>query len=472
MRPRCGAQLLEGVDRSLALVLVLAPVRHDGRQRAAAAADLGGDSSGGKLGERPPGCLAHLAIGVLVVLQLLERRRVLRGAERAQRPRSSGAHVGEAAFICGHLCHHGNVGRDGRLAQRRQRIHRVRTRFAARPRRLVVLRQCRDVLEVPCQDLHPQVAQSVDGEVPHAVAGVLPNGLGEGRRVRRRRRATYSAQCPGRLPPHLRRHLRNRGRHILFAEVGVLGVALCVRCRRRRRILLLCSLRDDCRRYRRRLRLCPLLSLPRILRRGHPFPRQKSVELFDILELGVAVEQQGCVVGGGELGGVQLLEVGGEVVDAPRVEKLPNHVRRLDQANSLQVLPHRPVVVLFEVEVVTVAPVHLRDGVSVTALSLDDGDCNAVEVFAEEELELGGGALLAQEHGAPFREQDRHEPVGADEVRDVGDGRGEGEEFIAQVVNLDLRRPRPRSRGGGGAHDKQVPRERDELALLARKGEA
>lgn len=48
----------------------------------------------------------------------------------------------------------------------------------------------------------------------------------------------------------------------------------------------------------------------------------EAVEAGDVLELGVGVEEEGCVVCVGDAARVEFLQVGDEVVDALRVEEL------------------------------------------------------------------------------------------------------------------------------------------------------
>lgn len=71
----------------------------------------------------------------------------------------------------------------------------------------------------------------------------------------------------------------------------------------------------------------------------------KLIKALDILELGVAVEQQCRMVGICKSTRVQLLKVRSQVVDTLSVQELSDHVRGLQSTNGADVLAHGSIIV-------------------------------------------------------------------------------------------------------------------------------
>jgi hypothetical protein len=74
--------------------------------------------------------------------------------------------------------------------------------------------------------------------------------------------------------------------------------------------------------------------------------------------------------------GVQRLQVGGQVVDALRVQELADDVAGLQRTDRGRVLRNRAVIVVLGVQVVAVAPLDLRDR---RQLGLRCGACSGTE---------------------------------------------------------------------------------------------
>jgi hypothetical protein len=87
----------------------------------------------------------------------------------------------------------------------------------------------------------------------------------------------------------------------------------------------------------------------------------KGVQLWQILQLCVAVEKKRGVVGSRKGLCVERFEVQGEVVDPLGVEEFPDHVGGLKFADSAKVLADGAVVITFAVKMVTVLAENVND---------------------------------------------------------------------------------------------------------------
>ena len=200
-----------------------------------------------------------------------------------------------------------------------------------------------------------------------------------------------------------------------------------------------------------------------VLARNAAVHVDEGVELGHVLELGVAVEEQGGVIGIRHLVVVEALEVGCQGWDPLRVKELPDHVARLHLANGQDVLLHCVVIVLLVVQVVAILPIDVRDE-GLVRVVLSELQGHVVEVFPEQELQLCGHLLLPQHEAlALVPEQDVQ---GVPLVYDVGDLVHvviEGDHLVLQVIHCEHHPVRGRPRGQRA----QVALEPKELVLAA-----
>jgi len=220
---------------------------------------------------------------------------------------------------------------------------------------------------------------------------------------------------------------------------------------------------------------------------------QELLQGREVLELGVALQQERGVLPLGQLLLVQSLEVAGHVADPLRVQVALDDVGRLEgqpQADGLGVDDQRLVVRALLEEGIPVLPVDVRDGLSRGAALYGDLGRPLEHPLLEEDVELLRKGLLPELEqqrvavGAAPRE-DENAPHALGDMDDVGELAGVGDEphacpvlrghAVAAHDHVLLRHGRGRGRDSPaqapgctlGGHRHEVGPESREQHLLA-----
>jgi hypothetical protein len=86
----------------------------------------------------------------------------------------------------------------------------------------------------------------------------------------------------------------------------------------------------------------------------------EGVKLVNVLQLGVTVEEESCMVRVSQPRMVEGLEVVREVVDALHIQKAADDIAGLQLPDSGHISGHGSVVVVLGIKVVAVATLHVR----------------------------------------------------------------------------------------------------------------
>lgn len=100
------------------------------------------------------------------------------------------------------------------------------------------------------------------------------------------------------------------------------------------------------------------------------------LQLRAVLELGIAVQKQGGMISISQRLPMQGLQVGGQVVDALGIQKLPDHIGWLQLSNGSDILLHSPIMVALAVEMVSILHEDLSQPITVQMLTLSQINCH------------------------------------------------------------------------------------------------
>mmetsp|Transcript_304 Transcript_304/g.489 ORF Transcript_304/g.489 Transcript_304/m.489 type:complete len:380 (-) Transcript_304:159-1298(-) len=192
------------------------------------------------------------------------------------------------------------------------------------------------------------------------------------------------------------------------------------------------------------------------------------IQLLDLLQLGVAVQQQRGVVGRGVASIMQLLQVLRQICDALSVQETPDDVRRFQVAHRMAVLLHGGIIVPFLVKMIAIHPVDVHDGAHLVGGGVGQGDGYGVEVLAKQQVKLGCHVLFTEtEERLVGRDEISDIPVSTHPGHSLTGGQQEvkGDELVGQVVKVHRRPLRP----GVQARHQDIPVQTGDRLLLAFK---
>eukprot|EP00968_Pinguiococcus_pyrenoidosus_P001821 scaffold90_cov264-Pinguiococcus_pyrenoidosus.AAC.15 len=182
----------------------------------------------------------------------------------------------------------------------------------------------------------------------------------------------------------------------------------------------------------------------------------ERVELLDVLELGVAGQQQIGVLCDRVAQLMEPLQVHGEEIDPLGVQVAHDHVARVHMADRVQVLGHRVLEVALLAEMIPVSPVDVYDCSRIIVGVARKGDGDGEELLVQQDLKLVAGLLLAEPQKLHAAAEHPRRAAGADDGRDLLsqlEELMEGHELVLQVVDGDPRSLRAPLEAG----DEDVP---------------
>ena len=189
-------------------------------------------------------------------------------------------------------------------------------------------------------------------------------------------------------------------------------------------------------------RVLMITSLSAHSNRGFHFKLSRAafdelVEFVDIAQLRHAIQQQRCVIGVGHAAIVQRFKVRRQVVNALRIEKLSNHVTRLETTDGAEILLHGGVVVGFVVQMITVFAVNVDNHGAIELLRARQIDGACVQILFEQRVEFRLRVFLFElQYVAVGQQHKQRAPFGHHVLHGRQSRRRVRDEFVFQIIHF------------------------------------